>query len=67
MRTLSHSIRSVVQPLIKIVLSTSLQDGMTPLHEACQGGHVEVVSVLLTAGANLEAIDNVSRCLLECL
>jgi ankyrin repeat protein len=40
---------------------------MTPLHEACQGGHVEVVSVLLTAGANLEAIDNVSRCLLECL
>jgi ankyrin repeat protein len=33
---------------------------MTPLHWACEGGHVEVVSVLLSAGAALEARDEVS-------
>jgi hypothetical protein len=33
----------------------------SPLHCACAQGHVEVVSVLLSAGAALEARDEVSR------
>jgi hypothetical protein len=34
--------------------SLSLQFGWTPLHYACSGGHVEVVTVLLSAGASIE-------------
>ena len=39
--------------------SCSLQDGRTPLHYACHGGHGEVVSTLVKAGANIEAVDGV--------
>ena len=35
-------------------------DGSTPLHYACDGGHAAVIEVLLARGANLEAKDNVS-------
>jgi ankyrin repeat protein len=37
-----------------------LQEGRTPLHSACEVGHVEVASVLLAAGAALEAREKVS-------
>ena len=33
---------------------------MTALHGAVQGGHVEVVRLLLDRGANIEAKDEVS-------
>jgi ankyrin repeat protein len=36
------------------------QEGRTPLHSACEGGHAKVISVLLAAGATLEAPDNVT-------
>jgi ankyrin repeat protein len=35
------------------------QDGMTPLHFACEGGHLEMVSLLLTADANIESLNQV--------
>jgi ankyrin repeat protein len=37
-----------------------LKAGSTPLRSACRGGHVEVVSLLLAAGAALEARNHVS-------
>ena len=37
-----------------------LQNGTTPLHTASNRGHTEVVQVLLSNGAPLEAKNNVS-------
>jgi hypothetical protein len=37
-----------------------IQEGRTPLHLACTHGRVEVVSEVLEAGAQIEALDNVS-------
>jgi ankyrin repeat protein len=37
------------------------QYGSVPLHCACYRGHVEVVSQLLTLGADLSSLDHVSR------
>ena len=34
----------------------------TPLHDAAQNGHCEVVHYLITCGANVNAVDNVSCC-----
>jgi ankyrin repeat protein len=43
------------QQLTVFTLSTlSLQSGWTPLHHACFKGHLEVVTVLLSAGASIE-------------
>jgi ankyrin repeat protein len=39
---------------------SDLQESRTPLHHACEEGHVEAVVVLLAAGAALEARDHVS-------
>jgi ankyrin repeat protein len=36
---------------------TCLQYGRTPLHYACSDGHPEVISVLLTAGAQVNRLD----------
>jgi ankyrin repeat protein len=36
------------------------QESRTPLHHACEEGHVEAVVVLLAAGAALETRDHVS-------
>jgi ankyrin repeat protein len=40
---------------LRFVLTCLLQLGFTPLHHACERGHVEVVTVLLSAGAPIEA------------
>ena len=45
---------------IIIQLSHWYQDGMTALHNAAYKGHLEVVSLLLDRGANIEATNNVS-------
>ena len=37
-----------------------MQDGSTALMEAARYGHVNVVQCLVEAGANLEAVDDVS-------
>ena len=36
-------------------------DGQTPLHLACQEGHLDVVRILIAYGASLELIDNEGR------
>jgi hypothetical protein len=44
-----------------LIVLTCLQRGMTPLHLACQSGREKVATVLLEAGAPVEAQDEVSR------
>ena len=41
-----------------------LQGGYTALHWACSNGHVEVVKLLISNNADVEATANVSECLL---
>jgi ankyrin repeat protein len=47
---------------LRVVLAAlvSSQDKATPLHQAAAGGHTEVVKALLTAGANVHALEDVS-------
>ena len=40
------------------------QDNRTPLYTACQENNVEVVQVLLAAGAQADLADDVSACLI---
>ena len=47
----------IVFIVFKMVLS---QNGVTPLHQAAYGGHVELVKVLLSSYAKLNTKDNVS-------
>jgi ankyrin repeat protein len=42
---------------LRFVLTCLLQDTCTPLHRACSEGHAEVVTVLLAAGAQVDAKD----------
>jgi ankyrin repeat protein len=44
---------------LRFVLTCLLQDRLTPLHHACSEGHVEVVTVLVRAGAQIDAQDRV--------
>jgi ankyrin repeat protein len=44
---------------LRFVLTCLLQDRLTPLHHACDRGHVEVVTLLLSAGARIEAQNQV--------
>jgi ankyrin repeat protein len=44
---------------LRFVLTCLLQRGWTPLHHACSEGHAEVVTVLLAAGAQVDAEDEV--------
>jgi ankyrin repeat protein len=47
--------------LLDEIILNHLQWGRTPLHSACQRGQVESVSLLLAAGAEIEASDQVRR------
>ena len=38
-----------------------LQDGLTPLHLSSKSGHVDIVKVLLSHGADTEVKDEVSK------
>jgi hypothetical protein len=51
-------VRTDSQPPVSCQLS---QYARTPLHYAAEGGHTEVVSLLLDKGANIEAKDKVCR------
>ena len=42
------------------VLVFGAQDGDTPLHKASREGHLDVVKELLSKGANVDALNNVS-------
>jgi hypothetical protein len=44
---------------LRFVLTCLLQFKKTPLHHACSEGHAEVVTVLLAAGAQVDAKDRV--------
>lgn len=44
---------SYIDPLLIIIYSS----GLVPLHNACSFGHLEVVSLLLEAGADAQAED----------
>jgi ankyrin repeat protein len=44
---------------LRFVLTCLLQSGCAPLHHACSEGHVEMVIVLLRAGAQVVAQDRV--------
>ena len=37
----------------------NVQGGYTSLHWACQKGHVEITDYLISAGANVESLDQV--------
>ena len=43
------------------------QAGLTPLHEAAKKGHVEVVKILLKAGATIDAKNKVLRLASPCV
>ena len=45
---------------LALTRSAVSQDGKTPLHNAAECGHTEVVKVLVEAGATVEATDEVS-------
>ena len=38
------------------MVSLLTKDGVSPLHRACQGGHVDVVHTLLSRGAKVELL-----------
>ena len=37
-----------------------LQNGTTPLHYALRDGNIDVITLLLEGGANIDKVDNVS-------
>ena len=45
----------------RLSLFLYLQDGDTPLHEACRRGHEKIVEMLVTGGADVEMKNNVRR------
>ena len=47
-----------------VVLST-LQDGASPLHIASQKGHVDVCTLLIERGANLNSQDKVGTIIID--
>ncbi len=46
--------------IIHFMSTPFIQDGFTPLHVASQKGHSSVVTILVTAGASVRAVTNVS-------
>jgi hypothetical protein len=55
-----HSNKYTPTRHLEMEVSGSREENLNCLHIACERGHVEVVSVLLSAGADLEARDEVS-------
>ena len=48
-------------PMLCAVISfPHVQDGITPLYTACEGGHKQIVIVLLESGANVNLTTTVS-------
>lgn len=45
----------------KAVYDTPDDDGMSPLHHACEGGHLEIVKALCTKGAGKDRVDKWGR------
>ena len=45
---------------MSIIIHSSLQYGWSPLMEACENGHEEIVKILLEEGADVNDQDNVS-------
>lgn len=43
------------------LLDSRNNDGQTPLHLACQEGHLDVVRILISYGASLQLRDNEGR------
>jgi ankyrin repeat protein len=57
---LSAKMTSCHSDLVSIRGLVTRPDVRTPLHIACSRGHVEVISLLIDSGADLDAIDYVS-------
>ena len=43
--------------IICVALSHPMQYGQTALHKACYGGHMEIVKMLIQAGASIDEKD----------
>ena len=57
-----HTLHKIsVSPNSGLCFITSSQTGETALHLASNRGHVEIVSVLLKAGADPNIVDSVSQ------
>jgi ankyrin repeat protein len=60
-----NALEKVSESFLKFEVLNGHQNGSTLLHSACSGGNVEVVNVLLKAGAQTDALENVSRVVCE--
>ena len=52
---------------VRLIPFSTLQDGWTPLIWAAGRGHADVVRLLLSAGANIEAADEVILMIHHCM
>ena len=55
-----HAIRAGVLPWLLVLLLSYIQDKFTPVYVAAQEGHVEALSLLISAGADINAANKVS-------
>ncbi len=55
-----HGRTELIEPLLKhgAKVNTPTSYGLTPLHQAAYGGHLETVKMLITKGANAKAVGN---------
>ena len=62
-----HDIVETSCHCITLIVSLSLQDGVTPLIAAAIDGHTDTVRELLSSGATVDKTDRVSAWLLVCV